>query len=96
MLETLETLIKLIRYYKQNIELLKEEKKYLEKQFIYTESYFKSIMQKLYTTQLLHINFNKQIELYKNKNFKFLEKLEELKKEDNNFYLDLIQFYNNN
>lgn len=49
-------------------------------------------MQKLYKTQLLNINLYKYKELYKN----LLEKLEELKKEDNNLYLDLIQFYNEN
>lgn len=50
-------------------------------------------MQKLYTTQIVNVNFYKHKELYKNKNSNFLEKLEN---EDNGLYLDLILFYNSN
>lgn len=68
-----------------------EQENHLEKEFIYTESYFKSIMQKLYTTQIVNVNFYKHKELYKNSNF-----LEKLENEDNGLYLDLILFYNSN
>ena len=96
----LETLMKLIRYYKKDIKSLKEEEKEqereLEKDFIYTEAYFKSIMQNLYKTQLLNINLYNHKELYKKKDLTFLENLNELKNKNNNLYLNLIDFYESN
>jgi hypothetical protein len=92
----LETLIKLIRYYKkeqEEIEEAVEKQENIEKKFIYTESYFKTIMQKLYITQILTVNFKKHKELYKNKELIFLEEFNKLKNYNNNLYFNLLDFY---
>lgn len=88
----LETLIKVVRFYKSDI---KEESADwdIEKTFIYTESYFKFIMQNLYQTQIISVNYEKLYQLYINNDDEFLKNLQILSNKDNILYQDLISYY---
>jgi hypothetical protein len=100
----LETLVKVIRFYKQEYNKnlkLKYEKGYTNKfseelntEFSYTESYFKSIIRQLYIVNILSdANVIERYELYKNKDIEFLVFLEKLQKFDNEFYIEIITLY---
>lgn len=60
----LETLIKVVRFYKSNIKEEGYDDWETEKTFLYTEAYFKFIMQNLYQTQIISVNYQKKKMIY--------------------------------
>lgn len=91
----LETLIKVIRFYKEEVGEKLTDPWDLEKNFYYTESYFKFIMQNLYQTQIISVNLKNQSNLYINKDEEFLNNLQLLLVKDPDFYSDFIYYYDN-
>lgn len=92
----LETLVKVVRYYKKEYNDIFSNNKDLLVAFCYTEAYFKAIIRDLYVFNILDKNLYENQKLYKLKNEDILINLENLSKYNKSIYMDLLKLYEKN